>query len=221
MLGERIKSLRKEKHLSQAALALRLGLTQQAVGKWETGLSSPDFPMLIKLAKALEIEPSRLFDPSAEQDAAILASSATLVQRSVAAMDIRPFLSTELVPIPVLGVVRAGYGLPAEEEVLDVEPAAVRDPSRYFYLVVQGDSMEPGIRDQDLALVRMQPSLDDGDIGVVIYGDGEGTIKRFLRKGRTVALQAFNPAYETVILSGEDLDKLYIIGKVIETKTRW
>jgi repressor LexA len=81
--------------------------------------------------------------------------------------------------------------------------------------------MEPGIRDKDLALVRKQATLEDGDLGVVVYGDGEGTLKRFHRKGNTVALQAFNPAYETLILAGEELEKLYIIGKVVETRTKW
>jgi repressor LexA len=215
MIGERIKVLRKDKGLSQAALAFRLGLTQQAVYKWEAGLSSPDYPMLVKLALALEIEPERLFSP-AESPRALRD-----VRRRMDEMDIRPYLPAEQKLVPVLGTVRAGYGLPAEEEAQGLEPAAVSDPSRYFYLVVQGDSMEPGIRDQDLALIRKQSALDDGDLGVVIYGDGEGTIKRFHRKGQTVALQAFNPAYETVILSGEDLETLVIIGKVIETKTRW
>ena len=135
--------------------------------------------------------------------------------------DIRPYIPHEHKSIPVVGVVRAGYGLQAEEDGLSMELAAVHDPSRYFYLVVQGDSMEPGIRDKDLALIRKQPTLEDGDLGVIIFGDGEGTIKRYHKKGETVALQAFNPAYETLILSGDELEKLYIVGKVIETKTRW
>jgi len=202
-IGQQIKSLRKVRGLSQAALAFRLGLTQQAVAKWEADRSSPDLPMLVKLASVLEIEPDQLLGTLAN------------------AFDIRPYMPDEQKPVPILGVVRAGYGLPADEEDQGLELASVSDPSRYFYLVVQGDSMEPGIRDQDLALIRKQSTLEDGDLGVVVYGDGEGTIKRYHKKGPTVALQAFNPAYETVILSGEELEKMYIIGKVIETKTRW
>ena len=202
MIGQRIKRLRRERELSQSALALRMGLTQQAIAKWETGKSSPDYHMLVKLAKALDVEPDMLFDTADHFGA----GRAGYYGRHM---------------VPVLGVVRAGYGLPAEEEERGQEPAEVKDPSQYFYLVVQGDSMEPGIRDKDLALVRKQSTLEDGDLGVVVYGDGEGTIKRYHRKGETVALQAFNPAYETLILAGEDLERLYIIGKVVETKTRW
>ena len=39
--------------------------------------------------------------------------------------------------------------------------------------------------------------------------------------GNTVVLQPFNPAYPSQILVGEDLDHLYIAGKVVETKTKW
>ena len=211
MIGRRIKSLRKEKGLTQGALALRMGLTQQAVGKWETGRSSPDYPMLVRLARALEVEPESLFDPADFYP----------LQGDPVTSDTRPFLPYNEKLVPVLGTVRAGYGLPAEEEALGLEPADVKDPSRFFYLVVQGESMEPMIHDRDLALVRKQPSLDDGDLGVIVFGDGEGTIKRFYQKGDTVALQAFNPAYETLILSGSELEQMHIVGKVIETKTRW
>jgi repressor LexA len=136
-----------------------------------------------------------------------------------------PALSGSVPPalklVPVLGEVRAGFGLPALEEDLGKAPAAVKDPERYFYLIVRGDSMEPRIRAGDLALVRRQATLDDGDLGVVIYGEGEGALKRFRRQGGAVALQSFNPADETLFLAGEDLERLRVIGKVVETKARW
>jgi repressor LexA len=218
MIGQRIKSLRKAKGLTQGALALRLGLTQQAVAKWESEQSAPDYHMLIRIAEALGIGPESLF--GSRERLPVHLSDGDL-PGMLGGMNARQILPREQKMVPVLGVVKAGYGLPAEEEELGLEPADVNDPSRYFYLVVRGDSMEPGIRDSDLALVRKQATLEDGDLGVVVYGDGEGTLKRFHRKGDAVALQAFNPSYETLILTGDELDKLYIIGKVVETRTRW
>ena len=59
------------------------------------------------------------------------------------------------------------------------EYACVKDPENYFFLVVKGDSMEPRISDGDLALVHRQNTLDNGDLGVLVYGaDGEGTLKK-------------------------------------------
>lgn len=42
MFAETLKKLRRTKKISQVALAEHLGITQQAVGKWETGRSQPD-----------------------------------------------------------------------------------------------------------------------------------------------------------------------------------
>ena len=94
-------------------------------------------------------------------------------------------------------------------------------PSEYFYLMVKGDSMEPRIKDGDLALVHRQASLENGDLGVIVYGDDEGTLKKYFKNGDTIILQPFNPAYESLILTKEDLDHVYIAGKVVETKTKW
>ena len=52
-IGERITELRKAASLSQGQLAQRMGVTRQAVSKWENDLSTPDPLRLIQLADAL------------------------------------------------------------------------------------------------------------------------------------------------------------------------
>lgn len=55
-VGERIAALRKEQNISQGKLAESLGISRQAVSKWETDQSSPDTLNLIRLADALNTE---------------------------------------------------------------------------------------------------------------------------------------------------------------------
>ena len=50
MFSERLKQARKSKKFSQAELSRLLGVTQQAVGKWETGRSTPDPGTVARLA---------------------------------------------------------------------------------------------------------------------------------------------------------------------------
>lgn len=50
-IGTRIRLLRKEKGISQAALAQQLGVTYQAVSKWEKGSTMPDITMLPIIAR--------------------------------------------------------------------------------------------------------------------------------------------------------------------------
>ena len=204
MFPQRLKQLRKEMGLSQKSLSEHLGVTQQAVGKWETGRSSPDPATLARLAGLLGTSADYLLGIS-EQPAEPAAPSL-------------PYAES---PIPVIGTVRAGYGSLAFEEDYGVEYACVKDPANYFYLVVKGDSMEPRIQDGDLALVHRQPTLENGDLGVMVFGEGEGTLKKYIQRGNAVILQPFNPAYEEKVIRGEELNQLFIAGKVVETRAKW
>lgn len=207
MFSERLKQARKSKKFSQAELSRRLGVTQQAVGKWETGRSTPDPGTVARLAEILGTTADALLG---------------LQQPEFTPPVGDHFVSYSESPIPVVGTVRAGYGALAFEEDYGTEYACVKDPSSYFYLVVKGDSMEPRISDGDLALVHRQSTLENGELGVMVYGtDGEGTLKKYIRRGNAVVLHPFNPSYEDLVIKGEDLDHLYIAGKVVETKTKW
>lgn len=53
-VGKQIADLRKAKHLTQADLGMRLGVTFQAVSRWERGDSLPDIAILLDLAAVLE-----------------------------------------------------------------------------------------------------------------------------------------------------------------------
>lgn len=53
-VGERITELRKASGMSQHALAGQLGVSRQAVSKWETDQTSPDASNLIRLADVLD-----------------------------------------------------------------------------------------------------------------------------------------------------------------------
>lgn len=58
MLGENIKTLRKQKGYSQETLAEQLNVVRQTVSKWENGLSVPDAEMLGRIAELLEVSVS-------------------------------------------------------------------------------------------------------------------------------------------------------------------
>ena len=50
-LGSRIAELRRKKNMTQEELAAELGVTAQAVSKWENDLSCPDITLLPQLAR--------------------------------------------------------------------------------------------------------------------------------------------------------------------------
>lgn len=55
-IGERISALRKEQGISQGELAVGLGVSRQAISKWENDQTSPDTLNLIRLARILDTE---------------------------------------------------------------------------------------------------------------------------------------------------------------------
>ena len=61
-LGGKIKTLRKQKNISQEVLAQVLGVTFQAVSKWETGAAMPDVAMIPAIARFFEVSTDELFD---------------------------------------------------------------------------------------------------------------------------------------------------------------
>ena len=61
-LGEKIRTLRKEKNISQEVLAQYLGVSFQAVSKWEKGETMPDVTLIPAIASFFEVSTDELFD---------------------------------------------------------------------------------------------------------------------------------------------------------------
>lgn len=79
MFSENLKTLRKQKGMSQETLAQQLHVVRQTISKWEKGLSVPDADMLIRIAELFEVSVSDLLgeqinrEPEMNQVAAQLA----------------------------------------------------------------------------------------------------------------------------------------------------
>ena len=69
MFGENLKTLRRNKGITQEELAARLNVVRQTVSKWEKGQSVPDSEMLVRLAEIFEVPVSQLLGGPIEPDA--------------------------------------------------------------------------------------------------------------------------------------------------------
>ncbi len=117
--------------------------------------------------------------------------------------------------IPVVGTVAAGLPILAEQNIEDYLPVSVSTARSegMFFLRVKGDSMKNvGILDNDLVLVRPQPSVEQGEITVVRIGD-EATVKRFFSFHNRIELYPENPDYKPIVCWEED-EEVAIVGKV-------
>ena len=107
------------------------------------------------------------------------------------------------VAVPVMGRIAAGTPIEAiqtKTQVINVPPEML-STGDHFALEVRGDSMiEAGILDGDMALIKKTEAADTGDIVVALIDDEEATLKRFRRRGASIALEPANTSYEVRIL---------------------
>jgi repressor LexA len=136
--------------------------------------------------------------------------------RTIEILSPPPVLLTQILPIPIIGRVQAGEPILAVENIegyINLDRSLVSSED-VFLLRVQGDSMiDAHIQDGDFALVKPQPTAENGEIVVALIED-EATIKRIFQKRDLIRLEPANPRMDPIIVKkGEK--KATIVGKVV------
>ena len=113
-------------------------------------------------------------------------------------------LDKQVVELPVVGRIAAGLpieAIEAGENSLFVSRFLTKG-SDSFILEIKGESMiDAGINDGDYAIIKRQSSANNGEIVVALTDENEATLKRFRKRGDTIALEAANELFETRIYS--------------------
>ncbi|HSW65178.1 MAG TPA: S24 family peptidase [Dissulfurispiraceae bacterium] len=203
-MGDRIRKLRLDKGWTQEELGKHIGLQKAAIQKYEKGyVENIKRPNIKRLAEALGVTATYLMG----LDDAVPCIAETPAPYSTYSANLRL--------LPVLGVVRAGAPLFADENIIGYEPANANEIKNgdYFYLRVTGDSMTGSrIQEGDLVLVKKQNYIENGQVAVVMVNTEEATLKRVYTQNEQYILQADNPKYPPVAVSASELS---IIGRVI------
>lgn len=200
----RIKELRKEKGLKQTELAAILNVTQGALSSWETGRYDIGNDDLKKLAD--------FFDVSA--DYILGRDDITKLSGYIGKI-------VENKKIPIIGSVKCGPNGLAFEDIEGYVNVDDDLTGEIFALRCKGDSMKfEDIKEGDIAIVRRQDDVECGELAVVIINGDEGTLKKVRKFEGGIILEAANPDYPPRIFTGEDLRKIKIVGKVLETRRK-
>ncbi len=187
---------------SQRRFTEALGLCPSTVGDWKSGKSRSYTKRLPQIASYFNITVDRLIADKASSGAYVTGGHKR---------------------VPVLGTIKAGVPINAEEQREGAEYADVDDPDGYFYLKVEGDSMiGAGITDGSLVLVRKQNYAEDGQIVVCLVDNEYATLKRYRKQNGTILLMPENPSYQPYILSVSDFERgdAAILGVAIEVKKK-
>ena len=120
--------------------------------------------------------------------------------------------------IPILGDIAAGLPIFSEENYEGYTYTELNHGGKYFALKVKGDSMTAAnIPDGSLVTVRVQPTVENGEIAAVIIDDmeSEATLKRVYMDNEHIILHAENPVYNDMAFYHEDMNQVRIIGKAV------
>lgn len=121
---------------------------------------------------------------------------------------------------PVYGQISAGQPNWVEENIegrlpIDTDLMDIIHPEEYFFLRVNGESMNNVIRNGAFALIHKQDMVKDGEIAVVLVNGYDATLKRFTKKGDVVVLEpdSSDPSFKTQIY--DKTTSIKILGKYV------
>ena len=195
--GLRLRQLRKDDNLTQTQLANALGLAFSTISMYERGIREPDFETMEAIADFFNVSMDYLHGKDTELR-----------------------FPTNIVPlpnmnrIPLLGNIACGEPILAEENI-ECDIDIPEDITADFALRCKGDSMiDARILNDDIVYIKQQPTVNNGEIAAVLIGD-EATLKKVYLTGDTLTLLACNSSYEPFIYTGEELEKIRILGKAV------
>ena len=224
-LLERIEELCKEKGISRRRMEEESGLSIGTTSRWKNEFK-PSQKSLKRVSDYFNVSIAYITGESefrTEQDAVMGRWSAQYEK------DARNELGKieAGIRIPVLGEVPCGIPLEAIE-LIDVDDweeisEKLARTGKFFGLKSKGDSMSPRIQEGDVLIVRQQPDAESGDVVIAKINGSNACCKKLLKTDDGIVLQSFNPMYEPMFFSNEDIEKkpVLIIGKVIENRQKF
>ena len=222
MFNDRLKELRNKAGLKQSELGEKVGVSASTIGMYEQDRRSPDREMLIKLSNVFNVTLDYLVDNNN-----IKTDDTDLFNLKGDVRFLKKVKDSDMIKIPVLGAIRAGLPLYADENIIDYEYVHQEElvmGEETFFLEVKGDSMiNARIYDGDRVRIRKQNHLDNnGDIMAVRVNGDEATLKRVYLQENGIALISENPKYAPMFYPASEIESGYveIIGRAMEVKIK-
>lgn len=221
-LLDKVKELCEERSISQRKLEKDLKLGNGASSKWTK--SSPSGELLQKIADYFGVQLDWLNGTSEfrtkEEWLHHLDETADL-----------PKLRAEIdkwekgTLINVLGEVAAGVPIEAIQDIVDTEEISeeLAKTGQFFGLRIKGNSMSPRIAEGDTVIVRKQDYAETGDVVIALVNGESATCKRLMKYEEGISLLSYNPTYEPMNFTSDQIQSLpiTIIGKVVENRQKY
>lgn len=194
-----------QKGIDRNQLCDDLNFKYSTVSEWLSAKKYPRMDKIEMLANYFNINKSDLIEERAPKISKI------------------PYTEEGTVLVPLIGKVAAGYSCHAEDnisEYIRTDGSSLKTGYDYFWLEVKGDSMEPELHEKDLVLVQEQSELDSECYAVVTVDNEDGLVKQVQIDNTKITLKSINPYYPPRVFEKQDMNRIKIVGRVIEIKRR-
>ena len=240
LFPKRLKTLRKSRNITLEELSKSIGTTKVTLSRYENGDRSPKLELVALLAKYFNVEMTWLsgVDETETQHISntltqITKTSSKLIearqnkvlkfatnqlqqQEDSNVTSLEEYKNRKRVPFPAYGSTGAGIGEELYDDILTEEVYFYEDEipdTADFCIFVNGDSMEPALRQGTHCFIQNIQQLKDGLVALVIY-DGTVLIKKIALDENKVRLVSLNPKYEDIIV--KDHQQFKLVGKVVQ-----
>jgi repressor LexA len=216
-IGERLTALRENKSLTQAQVAEIIGVDRTSYAKYEANVNKPT-RKLKELSNLFNVTTDYIMCLSDNPHGTPFAGQIPghfLTFAGQAKNEIPP--PTDNIKIPIIASVKCGYGGLAYEYLdgyVPIDSSSMHGEIKAFRCY--GDSMKDiGIFDGDVAVVRLQDDVENGELAIVLVND-EGMLKRVRKEKGVLMLESANPDYPPMIFTSDN--EVKIIGRVMEIR---
>lgn len=208
-IGNKIRSYREQKNLTQEEIAEYLNTTPQTISRYEIGDRKTNQDILFKLAEYFKVSINDFFPPLSFDNANIID------------------INSDIVKIPVFGTIKAGIPIESQSDIIeyvDIPEEWTKGGKKFYGLKISGDSMFPKYQDGDTVIFEQNDDMDSfngKDVAVMINGT-DSTFKRILVNDQGIILQPYNTAYDIMMFSKEQVEELPIrvVGIAREKRTK-
>ncbi|MGO0112536.1 XRE family transcriptional regulator [Pseudomonas putida] len=212
-LADRIKLARKHAHLTQKALADKVGVEQPVISQLETGRSQKS-AFIFEIAMACGVNPAWLTKGAGEMTSKREAKPVAVLESNV---EPGPPITTAPRRIEIVGTAQLGsdgYWIGLDNSDGWVETWS-RDEDAYA-LRLKGDSMAPAIRSGWVAVCEPNHRLVPGEYVMVTTTDGQSMVKELLFESEdSVSVMSVNSAYERRTIDWADIEKIHYVGNIL------
>lgn len=203
ILGKKLAEIRKSKGLTQDDVADMLEVKRQTYSAYERGLSSPDSPVLAKIARLFGVTTDSILYDDIDMD------------------DYRNHVPH--IRIPVYNTIK--YNIPPDENISYYEEVeiSIGPQETLFGLKIRDKEMEPRLSVGDTVIVKIQDDAESNDICVISVGESDSVVRKIKKHTDGISFIPSNPAFEPVFYSKSDINELpvRIIGRVAELRAKF